>query len=185
MVGDILTGKDHWLNATTACTYPEPWWTRPEPNSTVLLEISDNFPRDKRDYEGVYGNHAAGNLTITLNTTDNKLYFRIGLTGRGLVLPTVSDYHILCRAEPIAYSPAFVAIIGQKDGKVFSLALQSDPPEPLVLFERGLKLTDPDPTEPEWDDCTSVSGSARDMSYGYIFLVLFSMVFANYMTNLM
>eukprot|EP00058_Branchiostoma_floridae_P016679 XP_002602167.1 hypothetical protein BRAFLDRAFT_97982 [Branchiostoma floridae] len=173
MVGDILTGKDHWLNATTACTYPEPWWTRPEPNSTVLPEISDNFPRDKRDYEGIYGNHATGNLTISLNTTDNKLYFSLGLIGRGLVLPTVSDDRILFRSQgPLAYIPAFVADIGQRDGKIFSLSLHSDPPEPSVMFERGLKLTDPDPTEPEWDDCTSVSGSPDRTALSNTFAIL-------------
>ncbi|XP_035677035.1 penicillin-binding protein 4-like [Branchiostoma floridae] len=180
MVGDILTGKDHWLNATTACTYPEPWWTRPEPNSTVLPEISDNFPRDKRDYEGIYGNHATGNMTITLNTTDNKLYFSLGLIGRGLVLPTVFDDHILFRCQgPLAYVPAFGADVGQKDGKVFSLTLQSDSSELPVVFERGLKLTDPDPTEPQWYDCACVSASPdrTALSYTFTFLLFLAYMF--------
>eukprot|EP00058_Branchiostoma_floridae_P016708 XP_002602196.1 hypothetical protein BRAFLDRAFT_76883 [Branchiostoma floridae] len=159
-VSDILTGKDHWLNSTTACTYPAPWWTTRQTRSTAVPKISDNFSRDKRDYEGVYGNHATGNLTITLNTTDNKLYFRLGLIGRGVVLPTESANQILFRAEePLEYIPNIIADVEVKGGEVFSLSLQSYPPEPSVVFERGLKLTDPDPTEPEWDDCTGVSGS--------------------------
>eukprot|EP00058_Branchiostoma_floridae_P017276 XP_002602764.1 hypothetical protein BRAFLDRAFT_93710 [Branchiostoma floridae] len=173
-VGDILIGKDHWLNITTACTYPEPWWTRPEPNSTVLPEISDNFPRDKRDYEGVYGNHAGGNMTITLNTTDNKLYFSLGLIGRGVVLPTESANQILLRCQgPLAYFPYIISDVGEIDGKVFSFSMQSYPPEPPVLFERGLKLTDPDPTEPERDDCTGVSGSPKGAACNSSFVILF------------
>eukprot|EP00058_Branchiostoma_floridae_P016706 XP_002602194.1 hypothetical protein BRAFLDRAFT_76881 [Branchiostoma floridae] len=159
-VADILTGKDHWLNSTTACTYPAPWWKSRQTGRTAVPKISPNFPRDKRDYEGVYGNHAAGNMTITLNTTDNKLYFSLGLIGHGLVLPTESANQILLRdEEPLAYIPTIVADVQVKGGDIFSLSLQSYPPEPPVLFGRGLQLTDPDPTEPGWDDFTGVSGS--------------------------
>ncbi|XP_066283908.1 uncharacterized protein [Branchiostoma lanceolatum] len=178
LVGDILTGKDHWLNATTACTYPEPWWTRPEPNGTALPEISDNFPRDKRDYEGVYGNHATGNLTISLNTTDDKLYFSLGLIVRGLVLPTDSANRILLRSQgPLAYISLIVADVGQKDGKVFSLSLQNDPPEGTVLFERGLKLTDPDPTQTQWDDCVSGSPERASSSNAFAILLFLAYVY--------
>ncbi|XP_066283369.1 uncharacterized protein [Branchiostoma lanceolatum] len=186
LVGDILTGKDHWLNATTACTYPEPWWTRPEPNSTVLPEISDNFPRDKRDYEGVYGNHATGNLTISLNTTDDKLYFSLGLIGRGLVLPTDSANRIFLRYQgplayipqgPLAYVPIMVVDVGQRDGKVFSLSLQNEPPGPAALFERGLKLKDPDPTEPQWDDCVSGSPEREPPRNRFAILVFLAYVY--------
>ncbi|XP_066283263.1 uncharacterized protein [Branchiostoma lanceolatum] len=172
-VGDILIGKHHWLNATTACTYPEPWWTRPEPNSTVLPEISDNFPRDKRAYEGVYGNYAGGNVTISLNATDDKLYFSLGLLGRGLVSLTESANCILLRCQgPLAYFPYIVTDVEEKDGKIFSLSLQSSPPEPPIVFERGLKLTDPDPTEPKWDDCTGVSGSPRGATWNNVIMIL-------------
>ncbi|XP_066283371.1 uncharacterized protein [Branchiostoma lanceolatum] len=186
LVGDILTGKDHWLNATTACTYPEPWWTRPEPNSTVLPEISDNFPRDKRDYEGVYGNHATGNLTISLNATDDKLYFSLGLIGRGLVLPTDSANRIFLRYQgplayipqgPLAVVPIMVVDVGQKDGKVFSLSLQNEPPGPAALFERGLKLTDLDPTEPQWDDCVSGSPERATLSNTFTILLFLAYVY--------
>ncbi|XP_019626524.1 PREDICTED: beta-lactamase-like protein 3 [Branchiostoma belcheri] len=173
LVGDIVTGKDHWLNDTTACTYPEPWLTRPKPNSTDLPEISDNFPRDKRDYEGVYGNRVAGNLTISLNTTDGNLYFSLGLIGRGLVLPSTSPTRILLRAgEPLVYTPNIVADVEEKDGDVFSLSVESYAPEPPIVFERGLKLTDPDPTEPKWDDCTGVSGTPNRAASSNIFMIL-------------
>ncbi|CAH1264633.1 Hypp3041 [Branchiostoma lanceolatum] len=172
-VGDILIGKHHWLNATTACTYPEPWWTRPEPNSTVLPEISYNFPRDKRDYEGVYGNYAGGNVTISLNKTDDKLYFSLGLIGRGLVLPTESADCILLRCQgPLAYFPYIVTDVEEKDGKIFSFSLQISPPEPPIVFEQGLKLTDPDPTEPKWGDCTGVSGSPRGATWNNVIMIL-------------
>eukprot|EP00058_Branchiostoma_floridae_P017271 XP_002602759.1 hypothetical protein BRAFLDRAFT_93705 [Branchiostoma floridae] len=172
-VADILTGKDHWLNATTACTYPAPWWATRQIRSTAVPKISPNFPRDKRDYEGVYGNHATGNMTITLNTTDNKLYFSLGLIGRGLVLPTETTNQILFRAEePLEYIPTIVADVEVKGGDVFSLSLQSYPPEPPVVFERGLKLTDPDPTEPEWDDCAGVSASPDRTALSNIFTFL-------------
>ncbi|XP_035664383.1 D-alanyl-D-alanine carboxypeptidase-like [Branchiostoma floridae] len=173
-------GKDHWLNATTGCTYPAPWWATRQTRSTAVPKISPNFPRDKRDYEGVYGNHPTGNLTISLNTTDNKLYFSLGLIGRGLILPTETANQILFRAEePLEYIPNIIADVEVKSGEVFSLSLQSYPPEPPVLFERGLKLTDPDPTEPEWDDCTGVSGSPdrTALSYTFAFLLFLAYMF--------
>eukprot|EP00058_Branchiostoma_floridae_P016693 XP_002602181.1 hypothetical protein BRAFLDRAFT_76869 [Branchiostoma floridae] len=130
----LLIGKDHWLNSTTACTYPAPWWKTRRTRSTAVPKISSNFPRDKRDYEGNYGNHPTGNLTISL-------------IGNGVVLPTKSANQILLRAEePLEYIPTIVADVEDKGGKIFSLSLQSYPPEPPVVFERGLKLTDPDPT---------------------------------------
>ncbi|XP_019626516.1 PREDICTED: uncharacterized protein LOC109471609 [Branchiostoma belcheri] len=184
LVGDIVTGKAHWLNDTIACTYPEPWLTRPKYNSTVPPEISDNFPRDKRDYEGVYGNRAAGNLTISLNTTDDNLYLSFGVIGRGLVLPSTSPNRLLLRLQgPLEYLPLVIADVGEKDGRIFSLSLHRFPPEPALLFERGLKLTDPDPTLPKWDDCTGVSGSPSGSSPSSIFVVLFCMA-SVYMTTM-
>ncbi|CAH1264637.1 Hypp3042 [Branchiostoma lanceolatum] len=176
---DILTGKDHWLNSTTACTYPRPWWgTRRRTRSTAAPKVSDNFPRDKRDYEGVYGNRATGNLTISLNATDDKLYFSLGLIGRGLVLPTDSANRILLRAEePLAYIPTIVADVEDKDGDIFSLSLESYPPEPPTVFERGLKLTDPDPTEPQWDDCVSGSPEHATSSNAFAILVFLAYVY--------
>eukprot|EP00058_Branchiostoma_floridae_P016699 XP_002602187.1 hypothetical protein BRAFLDRAFT_76875 [Branchiostoma floridae] len=128
-------------------------------HDVIHYQVADILT-DKRDYEGVYGNHPTGNLTISLNTTDNKLYFSLGLIKHGLVLPSESDNQILLRAEePLEYIPTIVADVEVKGGEIFSLSLQNYPPEPPILFERGLKLTDPDPTEPEWGDCTGVSGS--------------------------
>ncbi|XP_019628311.1 PREDICTED: uncharacterized protein LOC109472883 [Branchiostoma belcheri] len=177
-ISDILIGKDHWLNTTTACSYPQPWWTRPTANDPVMPETSDEFPRDKRDYEGVYGNRAAGTMTISLNATDGKLYFRLGLIGHGVLMAT--DHLNVLKASfegPLTGSTVLVDVKVQ-NGLVFSLSFRSKPPDPDLLFERNLKLTDPDTTNPKWDGCSNTSGaihtvlSSRGISIVFILILV-------------
>ncbi|CAH1225451.1 Hypp60 [Branchiostoma lanceolatum] len=75
-VADMLLGLDPWLNTTTACSFPQPWATHPVTDVTMPPAPSRDFPRDKRDYEGTFGNSIFGNLTVYLNSTDDTLRFK-------------------------------------------------------------------------------------------------------------
>ncbi|XP_035678009.1 beta-lactamase-like [Branchiostoma floridae] len=177
-IADILIGKDHWLNATTACSYPQPWWTRPKANDSVNIpETSDEFSRDKRDYEGHYGNRAVGTLTISLNATDEELYFKLGLIGHGVVIPTkrVNVLNAFFRG-PLDGSTILVDV--QVHGEdVVSLSFRSKPPEPDLLFERNLKVRDTEDTDQEWGGCSSTSGAMQivmsRLGLSFVFILTF------------
>ncbi|XP_078602938.1 uncharacterized protein LOC144876994 [Branchiostoma floridae x Branchiostoma japonicum] len=150
-VADMLLGLDPWLNTTTACTYPQPWSTRPASPQPVPRPPSRDFPRDKRDYVGSYGNRVFGNLTIYLSPTDDILRFRAGLIGRGVVLPLNATNSVLLKGPPDMFAPVQVSL-EEEGGAIRRLVVPGVPPEPPVVFERGLKVPDGDGTRQKVPD---------------------------------
>ncbi|XP_066287724.1 uncharacterized protein [Branchiostoma lanceolatum] len=142
-VSDMILGLDPWLNTTTACSYPQPWGTRPADHLPAPPAISRDFPRDKRDYVGSYGNQVFGNLTIFLNSADGTLRFRAGLLGRGVVLSLNATNSVLLKGPPDMFAPVQV-FLEEEGGAIHRLVVPGVPPEPAVVYERGLKLTDGD-----------------------------------------
>eukprot|EP00058_Branchiostoma_floridae_P025719 XP_002611209.1 hypothetical protein BRAFLDRAFT_71169 [Branchiostoma floridae] len=189
-VADMLLDLDPWLNTTTACTYPQPWSTRPASSQPVPPATSRDFPRDKRDYVGSYGNRVFGNLTIYLSPTDGTLRFRAGLIGRGVVLPLNATNRILLKGPPDMFAPVQVSL-EEEGGTIRRLVVPGVPPEPPVVFERGLKVPDGDGTQQKVPDgdgtqqkggCTSGAVSGAETAVhgawgGYPLLTVFLLVF--------
>ncbi|XP_035686637.1 protein flp-like [Branchiostoma floridae] len=147
-VADMLLGLEPWLNTTTACSFPQPWATY-DVNMTMPPAPSRDFPRDKRDYEGTFGNPLFGNLTIRLNSTDGTLRFKVGLVGHGILLPISPGNRVLINGPPSQSAPVVANFEETQGGAINRLVIPVASPEPPVVFVRGLKLTDVDelPTE--------------------------------------
>ncbi|KAJ8302679.1 hypothetical protein KUTeg_019075 [Tegillarca granosa] len=76
-LSDIALGETPWLNGSTICSFPEPWYTIPVSKHT---SVNKNIPlyRDESEYIGSYSNNAYGTLNISHNATLNTLEMRYG-----------------------------------------------------------------------------------------------------------
>ncbi|XP_078619563.1 uncharacterized protein LOC144886711 [Branchiostoma floridae x Branchiostoma japonicum] len=158
-VADMLLGLEPWLNATTACSFPEPWvrssssvtYDSDDTDDTMPSAYSLEFPRDKRDYEGTFGNPIFGNLTIRLNSTDDTLRFRLGLIGHGMIIPLASNSgnRVLLNGPIRLLAPVAAYFEETQGGAINRLVMPVTSAEPSVVFVRDLKLADVDelPTE--------------------------------------
>ncbi|CAH1268649.1 LACTB [Branchiostoma lanceolatum] len=164
-VADMLLGLDPWLNTTTACSYPHPWDTRPADPLPAPPATSRDFPRDKRDYVGSYGNQVFGNLTIFLNSADGTLRFTAGLLGRGVILSLNATNSVLLKGPPDMFAPVQV-FYEEEGGAIHRLVVPGVPPEPAVVYKRGLKLTDEEGSHREGGDTSGSVSGAETTVYG-------------------
>ena len=96
---DVMLDLEPWLNETTACTFPEPFFSEAKfqqnqtptsklqqnqaPTSKLkLLKVLPKVLEDRLDminltqYEGTFGNFAYGNITASYTTDNNgKLHY--------------------------------------------------------------------------------------------------------------
>lgn len=152
-ISDILLGFQPWLNETTACTYPEPWKRAKGKRRKYEKKpnVKPNWNRPLPDFVGTYGHLAFGNITIELNSSDQKLHLYHGKFGHALLKKS---------EKPFTFDMAFIETlryISEADGWRHSYLIQflsssnSDidsieakfiegrmPP----IFKRGLKWQD-------------------------------------------
>ncbi|XP_052099818.1 penicillin-binding protein 4-like [Mytilus californianus] len=76
---DVYTNQTPYLNSTTVCSYPQPWFDytpRTKPNVTKSRAMS----RQKKDYFGNYYNPAYGNIQVKDHEDMNKLTLIYGVS---------------------------------------------------------------------------------------------------------
>ena len=88
---DLLLGYEPWLNATTLCSFPEPWHRKDTPSESAEVSRNLTAHRDLEDYTGVYSNKAYGTLSIYLNETSNTLMMEYGYARFVLYAKTEKD----------------------------------------------------------------------------------------------
>ena len=89
---DLLLGHEPWLNATTLCSFPEPWH-RKDTSLSKWAEVSRNLTthRNLQYYTGVYSNNAYGSLSVYVNETSNALLMAYGYARFVLYAKTEKD----------------------------------------------------------------------------------------------
>lgn len=85
-IADLLLGEEPWLNKTTVCTFPEPWY-RPPSTKNNSIDKNIKSTRSLVSYVGVYHNELYGYLHVFTNTTTNTLQINYG-DGSWLIYPT-------------------------------------------------------------------------------------------------
>ena len=81
MVLDHMLDEEPWMNASTACSFPEPWSPGRLSRFATLHKNNANIKTkalsadEQSQYEGVYGNFAYGNISVVLNNTDLYLIY--------------------------------------------------------------------------------------------------------------
>ena len=71
---DVLTAQQPWLNASTACSFPQPWLkpAQPVPKEEEAVLADDVPPGNVADLVGVYHHPGFGDLTVTLEEEDSS-----------------------------------------------------------------------------------------------------------------
>ena len=73
-IADIMNGQEPWLNASTLCSFPEPFMkTKPKKRSRP----TGDYPLDRpaSDFVGVYRNNLYGDLAISENNGSLQLQY--------------------------------------------------------------------------------------------------------------
>ena len=68
-VVDHLLNVKPWLNATTACSFPEPWKKENDTKSDVELTQTSVAVNKITDYVGSYGNHLFADVEVYVNSS--------------------------------------------------------------------------------------------------------------------
>ncbi|XP_070560063.1 uncharacterized protein [Ptychodera flava] len=171
---DLLLGEEPWLNATTACTFPEPWQPSSEGNRKNEKQVNriknrkvhTTSPSD--DYVGVYGHKALGNCTIWHEDGSENLRYRYGEYGLGELIPSPEeDMFVITMVGPMAWyletytgEIPIVARFGSSEGDIIDeLVVPYIPVMPMHVFRRGELMHDPPtpkPTVPPVQDGSSI-----------------------------
>ena len=75
---DIISGDQPWLNATSVCTFPEPWKKRKE-EPKEPFETNTKASRELKFYTGTFYNKAYGTCQVYLNDSAECLMAKIGV----------------------------------------------------------------------------------------------------------
>ncbi|XP_014772360.1 putative uncharacterized protein DDB_G0282133 [Octopus bimaculoides] len=97
---DILLGEKPWLNTSTSCSYPKPWYTiaktsQVQPKKTVHLH------RPAKDFLGLFCHRGFGNITVFLNQTSQKLNMEFGRYGKLSLRPVGKNEFIAQNYGPL------------------------------------------------------------------------------------
>lgn len=136
-----------WLNATTACTYPEPWISRLPPLRPEVVDASVAAVRKRlpstvvperpaagwlskahRMYVGTYGHLLLGNFSVSFRPSEGTsdggtLLFRVGSIGRGQLEYTDGQTWLM-KFDNLAYFWRF----GSKRGKSLPVVFKDRAP---------------------------------------------------------
>ncbi|XP_070561631.1 uncharacterized protein [Ptychodera flava] len=201
---DLLLGEEPWLNATTACTFPEPWQPSSEGVSASFASKRDkrNGENDKKlnkikshkvhsarpldDYVGVYGHKALGNCSIWLEDDSENLRYRYGEYGLGeLVQSPQENVFVITMIGPMAWyldtytgEIPLVARFRSSEGDIIDeLVLPYIPVMPMHVFRRGELLHDPPTPKPTVPPVQDGSAIVRQSPFIYI---LFAIILVAY-----
>ena len=99
-LSDNLLGLEPWLNESTACSFPEPWYQLPEKNSSTPetpLQLSN-----LGEFEGTYGSHLFPDIQVSSNSTD--LIFTTNIV-HGILHPSSEKDRFLYETiHPVEYA---------------------------------------------------------------------------------
>jgi hypothetical protein len=161
---EILLEKEPWVNSMyTFQKYSNPYFIDSEFWPDEISETDFyNFGMDIGDdtnftaYEGVYGNFAMGNITVSYNEETGNLSAYYGRNGIFTLTPFIfngTEHVFFAKSQdPLWWSPRSRLYFklnaeGTTDRLIFPYLLSSHPP----VFVRDLKLSD---APPRPDGCT-------------------------------
>lgn len=77
-LADVALGEDTWLNSSTICSFPEPWFSTPS-ETLHLIGKSNRLTRSPLEYVGHYHNDAYGYLHIFRNSSTGFIDMKYGV----------------------------------------------------------------------------------------------------------
>lgn len=70
-LSDNLLGVTPWLNATTMCSFPNPWYSSISYSHYVIIDRTVSASRPLSEYVGIYHNDAYGEVRVTMEGNDH------------------------------------------------------------------------------------------------------------------
>ncbi|XP_074653589.1 uncharacterized protein LOC141907747 [Tubulanus polymorphus] len=171
-IADVVLGLKPWLNQTTSCSFPEPWFRADYASQRFNLEeeetdmSNDDLYSKKPHTEpiwpnrplwhfvGQFGHLVFGNLTIVFNDTDNHLHLFHGKVGHGIlhktdeqmvfVIKYIGDLYFLSAADGESVNSYKIRFLEEpmSSGPINKLETTFIDSGAPVIFERGLKWHD-------------------------------------------
>ena len=74
---DVTLGITSWLNASTLCSFPQPWFER-RVKKFQLPDSSVPYAKNVSAYLGVYANKAYGNMEVFFNRSLGRIVLSYG-----------------------------------------------------------------------------------------------------------
>ncbi|XP_071117791.1 uncharacterized protein [Haliotis cracherodii] len=75
-IADHILGEKPWLNVSTICSFPAPWYN--ETSSSTSYKMDKSLSHDHKKYEGIYYHKGFGNLEVYYNDTQQQLIAKYG-----------------------------------------------------------------------------------------------------------
>lgn len=151
---DLLMDEDPWLNATSACTFPEPTKMR---QRFKVMTLNSVTPKSLTPYIGTYGNFAYGNITVML--MGDKLHLHYGMLGRWILHPGATEHYFNGEGQDHIWPKSLIDVRfnGFDGGSAVSVEVPGLDSRAPPTFKRGLAASEA--PEPPQLSCPSVSGS--------------------------
>ena len=102
---DVLNGEEPWLNASTVCTYPQPWQPPPDvPVPDINMTIGEPA-RKLSAYTGTYKQPVFGKITV-YKATNQTLKIQYGMLGDINLTPlAIPDVFLAQGSGIVWYAP--------------------------------------------------------------------------------
>lgn len=90
-LADIYLDETPWLNSSTICSFPEPWFRPGKEKPKPIIDKTRALPRNSSYYVGEYENPAYGRMFVMVNSTNGKLIIKFGHASLGLYPKAMKD----------------------------------------------------------------------------------------------
>ncbi|OWF52839.1 uncharacterized protein LOC110447241 [Mizuhopecten yessoensis] len=90
-LADMYLEETPWLNASTICSFPEPWFRPGKDKPKPSIDKTRELPRNTTYYVGEYENPAYGRMIVAVNGTTGKLIIKYGEVTLGLYPKAMKD----------------------------------------------------------------------------------------------
>ncbi|KAH3821848.1 hypothetical protein DPMN_123616 [Dreissena polymorpha] len=106
-VTDRLLGLEPWINTTTSCTFPEPWRTANDTDSSTVEDAV--VLTNAKKYEGFYSSPYVSGIHVEEDDTSNtSMRFRMGNMGGALYATVDKDRFFMEIRTPWELSVMFI-----------------------------------------------------------------------------
>ncbi len=159
---DIILDEEPWLNSTTACSFPEPFFQPSVSSQRQPKEKEENHhqnvgtsvPNEREPMEkyiGQYGNFAFGNLTVVIDDVTEDLVVSFDVTS--CVYRNYTHFPMCYGLDEFWFLSFNAVYFDEQNNPSQFIDVQLSPDDNLTRFERDLMLEDaPAPTD-GWPHC--------------------------------
>ena len=181
---DLLLGEQPWLNASTTCDFPpedidnsQEQYNQDDQDDQHVIEES---PLTISYYVGLYGNYAYGNITISLNSTNDKLLLLYGEVGTWQLQALEDEPHVFyARGYDLIWSLDLRRVefstSGNNQNEIDTMTIPDFQGDSPPVFVKDLDISTA-PLVPFENPCISINNSATLDYYQHIGTIIITLL---------